>query len=480
LAPVLCCCFCLFSLNGGVASAEWSFPLLWLGDVEVAHLPKASASMGVILALSVAFTLLAGLMSTLTLSLMSADKMTLQRLINSDTCALRKRAERVMGVIKRRHLLVSTLFLADAVLVEALPILLYFLLGPLPALIISVIEILIFGEIVPQALASRYGLLIAGSFTWFVWILIVVLFPIAWPVSQLLGWALGGSGTTYFRRADLAELVNLHVRESQANDVIASTEEGQEEEGRESSSEGLTRNEANIIQGVLGMKVKSVGSCMTPLDEVFMIPLEARLTEKVMDEILESGYSRVPVYHKSRNDIMGMLLVKSLLKVSPQDAVPVEELFLHRLPTVAADMPLYPMLALFQRGHSHMAVVVDAEDRVTVLGVITLEDVIEEVIQEEITDETDDRNLIDSIRAQGVRLRLEKKSPLNPEVRRLERAVSSVVLRSAAGRSPHNAATPASSTPEEPGAGSGQLTPLLNYPSPARRRAFPQSATEEV
>jgi len=127
-----------------------------------------------------------------------------------------------------------------------------------------------------------------------------------------------------------------------------------------------------------------------------------------------------------------------------------------------------------------MAVVVDAEDRVTVLGVITLEDVIEEVIQEEITDETDDRNLIDSIRAQGVRLRLEKKSPLNPEVRRLERAVSSVVLRSAAGRSPHNAATPASSTPEEPGAGSGQLTPLLNYPSPARRRAFPQSATEEV
>jgi len=221
LAPVLCCCFCLFSLNGGVASAEWSFPLLWLGDVEVAHLPKASASMGVILALSVAFTLLAGsapklsppsllnqpiefvgLMSTLTLSLMSADKMTLQRLINSDTCALRKRglshslSSQAPGcdggwfgssgacdgghqkaAPARLHSLPSRCCFGGSSAHPALlvnPFSLHWecsslshpeptsLLGPLPALIISVIEILIFGEWI--SLPSSLHLLLFRSY----------------------------------------------------------------------------------------------------------------------------------------------------------------------------------------------------------------------------------------------------------------------------------------------------------------------------
>ena len=55
---------------------------------------------------------------------------------------------------------------------------------------------------------------------------------------------------------------------------------------------------------------------------------------------------------------------------------------LRPIPFVPADKPLYDLLNLFQHGRSHLAMVVDAEDHLTLVGIITLEDVIEELIQE--------------------------------------------------------------------------------------------------
>jgi metal transporter CNNM len=169
------------------------------------------------------------------------------------------------------------------------------------------------------------------------------------------------------------------VRESQVKGAtrrertLEAVERGEVAEGEE-EEEGLTVDEANIIKGVLDMKIKTVDQCMTPLAKVFMLSLDDKLDEKTMDkvrtcthahastgsltvvclveQILKSGFSRVPVYQGKKNNIIGMMIIKNLLKLSPKDAVPIEDLTLHRLPTVGADMPLYPMLDLFQRGQS--------------------------------------------------------------------------------------------------------------------------------
>ncbi len=56
-------------------------------------------------------------------------------------------------------------------------------------------------RIIPQAICTRYGLAIGANLAWLVWIIIVLLFPISWPISLLLDFLLGGEQGTFFRRA---------------------------------------------------------------------------------------------------------------------------------------------------------------------------------------------------------------------------------------------------------------------------------------
>merc|ERR1712173_10178 len=91
----------------------------------------------------------------------------------------------------------------------------------------------------------------------------------------------------------------------------------------------------------------------------------------------------------NKNNIIGMILVKSLIMIDPKDNVRVKDINLRRLPVVNETMPLYKVLDMFQQGKSHMAVIIDSQDCITTRGIITLEDVVEELIGEEILDETD-------------------------------------------------------------------------------------------
>jgi len=108
---------------------------------------------------------------------------------------------------------------------------------------------------------------------------------------------------------------------------------------------------------------------------------------KKKKEILESGHSRIPVYKGEKDTIIGMLLVKKLLKYGGENVL-VSELELKRMPEVSPQLPLYNLLNIFQTGKSHMEVVVDVETHKP-LGIVTLEDLIEELIQEDITDESE-------------------------------------------------------------------------------------------
>lgn len=68
--------------------------------------------------------------------------------------------------------------------------------------------------------------------------------------------------------------------------------------------------------------------------------------------MVQEGHSRWPVYRDNRNNIIGMILVKSLILIDPKDDTPVKELQLRRMPVVNEDTPLYQMLDMFQQGKS--------------------------------------------------------------------------------------------------------------------------------
>eukprot|EP01087_Luapelamoeba_hula_P011026 TRINITY_DN2962_c0_g1_i1.p1 TRINITY_DN2962_c0_g1~~TRINITY_DN2962_c0_g1_i1.p1 ORF type:complete len:735 (+),score=136.17 TRINITY_DN2962_c0_g1_i1:270-2474(+) len=340
------------------------------------------------LGLCVALTLLAGMMSGLTMGLMSIDTMNLQILINGGGTKTQQRyAKRIYPLVKRHHLLLVTLLVANAAAMEALPIFLDRIVGPIAAILISITCILCFGEVIPQALCTRFGLAIGANLFWLVWIIIIVLFPISWPISLVLDVLLGGEHGTFFRRAELKELVNLHVKERQFG-------KGGDAEAFEGMLDmGLSADEVSIIHGALDMTIKTVRVPMTPIEDVFMLEAHDKLDLPTMKKMLAAGYSRIPVYRKNKENIMGMLIVKELLTVSPKDSTPVMDLTIHRLPVVSGDMLLYPLLRLFSAGQSHMAIVVCPVNHLTVLGIITLEDVMEELIQQEIADETDHNDL---------------------------------------------------------------------------------------
>lgn len=78
---------------------------------------------------------------------------------------------------------------------------------------------------------------------------------------------------------------------------------------------------------------------------------------EAIGKILARGHSRVPVYSGHPKNIIGLLLVKSLLTVRAETETPVSSVSIRRMPRVPADMPLYDILNEFQKGSSHMAAV---------------------------------------------------------------------------------------------------------------------------
>ncbi|KAJ8106678.1 hypothetical protein OPT61_g9381 [Boeremia exigua] len=130
---------------------------------------------------------------------------------------------------------------------------------------------------------------------------------------------------------------------------------------------------------------------MTPMKDVFTMPSDTVLDEKMMENILSAGYSRIPIHTPdNRNDFVGMLLVKMLITYDPEDALRVRDFALATLPETRPETSCLDIINFFQEGKSHMVLVSDFPgDSHGAVGVVTLEDVIEELIGEEIIDESD-------------------------------------------------------------------------------------------
>lgn len=114
--------------------------------------------------------------------------------------------------------------------------------------------------------------------------------------------------------------------------------------------------------------------------------------------IYNRGYSRIPVWNKNPNDVVGIVFTKDLIYVDPNDNVPL--IAFARVFAVAAhriwlDAKLGEVLSVFKMGSTHMALVYDVNNSgpgdpfYELKGLVTLEDIVEEILQSKIVDETD-------------------------------------------------------------------------------------------
>ncbi|NXG14218.1 CNNM4 protein, partial [Grallaria varia] len=323
-----------------------------------------------------ALLVLSGIFSGLNLGLMALDPMELRIVQNCGPDRERRFARRIGPIRRKGNYLLCSLLLGNVLVNTTLTILLDDLIGSgFGAVAASTVGIVILGEIVPQALCSRHGLAVGAKTILLTKFFMVLTFPLSYPIGKLLDWLLGQEIGTVYNREKLLEM--LKVTEPY-NDLV--------------------KEELNMIQGALELRTKTVEDVMTPLPNCFMISSDAVLDFNTMSEIMESGYTRIPVYEGDRANIMDILYVQDLAFVDPDDCTALKTItkfYNHPVHVVFHDTKLDAMLEEFKKGKSHLAIVQKVNNEgegdpfYEVLGLVTLEDVIEEIIKSEILDESD-------------------------------------------------------------------------------------------
>ncbi|KAL3671253.1 hypothetical protein V7S43_003185 [Phytophthora oleae] len=106
----------------------------------------------------------------------------------------------------------------------------------------------------------------------------------------------------------------------------------------------LNVDEVTIIHGALDLLSKTVTEVMIPMSEIFMLEIDTKLNHNTMADILASGHSRIPVYETRRSNIVGLLFVKKLIVLGPDDARPIRDLVLRKPILVSPSGSCYSML----------------------------------------------------------------------------------------------------------------------------------------
>ncbi len=226
--------------------------------------------------------------------------------------------------------------------------------------------ILLFGEILPRIYAGRNNVYFASLMVRPVQIFSIILSPISTPI---------GKSAVYFQRKYGRKKENLNVAHlSQALEL---------------SQEDTTVEEKKILQGIVTFGNTEVRQVMKNRMDIFALHKTLSYGE-VLSEILENGFSRIPVYHENLDHIEGVLYVKDLIPhIDKTDFDWVS--LLREAYFVPENKKLDDLLSEFKQMKMHIAIVVDEYGGTS--GLISLEDIIEEIVGE-ISDEFDDEGLV--------------------------------------------------------------------------------------
>ncbi|KAH9252073.1 hypothetical protein BASA81_010055 [Batrachochytrium salamandrivorans] len=358
--------------------------------------------------LCLSFICFSGVMSGLQIAITQITKTQLALMRKEGTKEEQKVARLLEPIIRRRHLTLVCLLIGNALAMEALPIFMDMLMPRVLAIVMSVSSVVLFSEVIPQAICLKWPLEFAGLFAWVLYVLIGTLYPFSAPIAWLLDTMFGThGGEDHFSKSGLRQLAIDHGKVQHKGDKAV-----------------LNKHELQMILGALDMSQLRAIDKGTKLDNVFMISNDAVLNDSLLGEILKSGHSRIPVYVKGdRKRIRGLILVKQLIRIPMLSKI--RDLALVRPILVAnQNVSLYELFTRFCRGESHMAVLVREEgeegeegeeleeakskrgvgvcdstvegnqDAENCCGIITLEDVMEQMLRLEIMDETDNGKMV--------------------------------------------------------------------------------------
>ncbi|KAI9028269.1 hypothetical protein CLU79DRAFT_885142 [Phycomyces nitens] len=294
-----------------------------------------------------------GIVAGLTLGLMSLDETNLAILAVAGSDKQRAYASRILPIRKNKHMLLTALVLTNTVVNETLPVVLDGIFGEgYIAVIASTLLLVIFSEIIPQAICTRHGLAVGALFAIPVRALMMLWYILAWPISKCLDLMLGEHEPPIYRVQGKYpwQLIRMH-------DISMA------------AAGSLSHRTATVIQGTLSLQTKTTGDLAVPLEDVFMLSHDTLLSKDMILQITNSGHSRVPVYQsqpsKGTDDskalqnklIIGCLNIKSLAMINPEDATALSDIVLEPVLHVPTSCSATDLLAALKKSSGYLAVV---------------------------------------------------------------------------------------------------------------------------
>ena len=290
----------------------------------------------------IGFTILAcfaGAMSGLTVGYLSIDMLILEIKMESGTEQEKIYAKKIKKVINDHHWILVTLLLCNAFACEAMPILLDKLVNDMMAIVISVTVLLFVGEIVPQALCTGPNQMkIAAFLAPFTYSLMVITYPLSYPIAKFMDLVVGLHGKTRFCNSDLKSVIELHVKEFKGN---------------------LNAQQMGYFTGFLDIMNKKVGELMLPIEKTFKLNYNYIINKANLDKLIRTGYSRIPIYEGDSNNLIGILRMKDLVGVDSLHPSPLNELDIQLTEAthVTENTFFLDLFEKFKEGKSRMAFV---------------------------------------------------------------------------------------------------------------------------
>ena len=305
-------------------------------------------------------------------------------------------------------------------------------------LIICFLLVLIFIDLIPRYVVITYNLTLISNCFNFIKFLMYITSPVTFILGKLYSCILSNQSITNFKmnKKDIKAFIELQrakkEEDSEGNRNPSDTESlfhellDDHKSNKNRSNEGdkrlaLNEEEVNLMFSALDMREKKVEDVMIPIEKVFTIYYDEPINEDKIQEIKQKGYSRIPVFSfNNPNDIIGIIRIKQLLGLNLLNKSLSDLNIKIRKPIIVhPNIPLIDLLKLFLNGRSHMAFITDNVEKIQycygldrnnsimdmndiqnfrqrnissnspIIGIVTLEDVIEHIYGITISDEDD-------------------------------------------------------------------------------------------
>ncbi len=302
--------------------------------------------------------------SGLNVAIMSLDPADLKRKARLGNIA----AKQVLPFRRNYHLTLASILFVNVAVVSATSLVLESVMNGILAGLLSTLLIVIFGEITPQALFSQRALAFCGWFSPLIRLMIIVTYPVSKPLQLALDRMFGHATHALQSRHELGLVITEHLT---------------------NKSSELDEDEIEIMRGALQLSEKRVKEIMTPIKQVYWQRPDDVIDARRIVELKNNSRSRVPVFSPDLAECYGVILMKDLVNIDfGTNPVRVSDLNLHTTKLVGSMTVLDTMFRKFISAHTHL-MPVEKDDKI--IGIVTIEDILEEIIGHEIQDESDHR-----------------------------------------------------------------------------------------